>query len=108
MFDFSQIPEYDMLQGNKLIYAGAENIHELVHLCHQQGIMWNPGYAASDVQIQHFADGIGKHIGLKLDKCISGIRYRFVYIDPTTPGIRHFYSSQESQISSADVLAMLG
>lgn len=100
--------ESEFLQGNTLIYAGTENIHELVHLCHQQGIMWSPGYAASDEHIQHFADLYGEYTGLKLDNWSSGIRYRFVYIDPTTPGIRHFSNNQESRISSADVLAMLG
>lgn len=102
------LDESEFLQGNTLIYAGAENIHELVHLCHKHGIIWNPGYAASDEQIQQFADLYGKYTGLQLGNYRSRIRYRFVHIDPTTPGVRHFYSSQESQISSADVLAMLG
>lgn len=100
--------ESELHQGNTLIYAGAENIHELVQLCHKHGIMWNPGYAASDEQIQQFADLYGKYTGLRLDNYRSRIRYLFVHIDPTTPGVRHFYSSQESQISSTDVLAMLG
>lgn len=109
MFDFSQIPECDLLQGKAVIHAGAENIHELVHLCHKHGIIWNPGYQADDAQIQQFADLYGEHAGLRLDRRMSGIRYRFVaVIRPDDPHIHYFHSERETKINSTDILAMLG
>lgn len=109
MFDFSQIPERDLLQGTAVIHAGAENIHELVHLCHEHGIIWNPGYQADDAQIQHFADLYGGHTGLRLDKRMSGIRYRFVAVFRTDdPHVRYFYGERETKINSTDILDMLG
>lgn len=108
MFDFSQIPERDLLQGTAVIHAGAENIHELVHLCHKHGIIWNPGYQADDAQIQQFADLHGEHAGLRLDRRMSGIRYRFIAVIPTDPHIHYFHSERETEINSTDILAMLG